>query len=47
MGFIFAHFVYKDSFGQIWVKITERSIRLESFHFGARFTNYGVSLCLF
>ena len=23
MGFIFAHFVYKRSFGQIWVKTTE------------------------
>ena len=37
-----AHFVYKESFGQRWVKITEWSIRLENFHFGARFTNYAV-----
>ena len=34
MGFIFAHFVYKRSFGQIWVKTTEWSIRFENFHFG-------------
>ena len=39
MGFIFAHFVYKWRFGQIWVKITEWSIRFENFHFGAYFTN--------
>ena len=42
MGFICAHFVYKGSLGQIWVKITEWSIRFENFHFGAHFTNYGV-----
>ena len=47
MGFIFAHFVYKGSFGQMKVKITERSIRLENFHFGARFTNYDVPFCSF
>ena len=47
MGFIFAHLVYKESFGQIWVKIAERSIRLEKFHFGAHFTSYGVPFCLF
>ena len=23
VGFIFAHFVYKRSFGEIWVKITK------------------------
>ena len=30
MGFIFAHFVYKGNFGEILVKIAERSIRLEN-----------------
>ena len=35
MGFIFAHFVYKGSFKQIWVKITEWSIRFENFRFDA------------
>ena len=45
--FIFAHFVYKVSFGQIWVKTTGWSIRLENFHFDARFTNYGVPFCSF
>ena len=39
---IFAHFVCKGGFGQIRVKITERSIRFENFYFGSRFTNYGV-----
>ena len=47
MGFIFAHFVYKGSFGQIWVKITEWSIRSDTFHFAAHFTNYGVKFCPF
>ena len=47
MGFIFAHFVYKESFGQIWVKIAERPIRLQKFNFGARFTTYDVPLCSF
>ena len=42
MDFIFAHFVYKGRLRKIWVKIAERSIRLENFHFGARFTSYGV-----
>ena len=31
MGFIFAHFVYKGNFGEILVKIAERSIRLENY----------------
>ena len=35
MGFIFAHFVCKGSFRQIWAKNTERSIKLENFLFGA------------
>ena len=47
MGFIFAIFVYKGSFGQIRLKIAERSIRLENFHFVARFTSYGVPFCSF
>ena len=47
MGFIFAHFVYKESFKQIWVKITEWSIRFENFRFDAHFTNYGVPFCSF
>ena len=47
MGFICAHFLYKGSFGQIWVEITERYIRLENFHFRARFTGYGVPFCSF
>ena len=47
MGFIFAHFVYKESCGQILVKITEWSVRLGNCYFGARFTNYGVPFCLF
>ena len=47
MGLIFGHFVYKGSFGQIWVKIMQGSIRLENFHFGVRLTNYGVPFCLF
>ena len=42
MGFIFAYFVYKGSFGEICVKTTEWSIRLENFHFDVRFPNYGV-----
>ena len=47
MGFIFALFAYNGSFGQIWIKVAERSIRLENFHFGARFTSYGVPFCPF
>ena len=43
----FAHFVYEENFGEISAKITEWSIRLESFHFGAGFTNYGVQFCSF
>ena len=46
MGYIIAHFLYKESFRQIWVKITEWSIRFKKFHFGAHFTNYGVPFCL-
>ena len=42
IGLIFAHFVYKESFGQIWVKTAERSIKLENIHFGDRFTSYGI-----
>ena len=45
--FIFFHFVYKESIGQSWIKVTEWSIRLENFYFGARFTNYSVSFCSF
>ena len=47
MGFIFAHYVYKGSFGQICVKITEWSITFENFHFVAHLTNYGVPFCSF
>ena len=47
MAFNFTHFVYKGSFGQIWVNITEWSIRFENFLFGAHFTNYGVPFCSF
>ena len=49
MGFIFAHFVYEGCFGQIWLKITEWSIRnrFANFHFGVNFTNYGVWFCSF
>ena len=32
---------------KIWIKITEWSIRLKNFNFGARFTNYGVPFCSF
>ena len=42
VGFIFAHFVYKGGFGQIWLKITESSVRFEILHFDVHFTNYGV-----
>ena len=35
MDFVFAHIVYKKDFGQIWVKTTEWSIRLENIHVGA------------
>ena len=31
MGFIFAHFVYKGNFGQIWVKTTEGLLDLKIF----------------
>ena len=47
MGFISAYFMYRGSFGQIWVKITEWSIRFENFHFGAHFTNHSVPFCSF
>ena len=47
MGFIFVHFLFKESFGQIWVKITELSLRFENFHFDAYITNYGVPFCSF
>ena len=47
IGFIFARFVFKGTFGQIWVKITELSPRFENFHFGAHFTNYSVPFCSF
>ena len=47
MGFIFPHFVYKESFGQICVEITGWSLRFENFHFGAHILNYGVLFSLF
>ena len=47
MTFNFAHFAYKGILGQIWVKITEWSIRFENFHFGAHVTNYGFPFCSF
>ena len=47
MGFILAHSVCKESFGQIWVKITKRLIRLEHFHFGTPVISHGVLFCSF
>ena len=38
IGFVFAHFVYKENFGQIWIKITDWYIRDTV----TCFTNYGV-----
>ena len=47
IGSLFANFVCKESFARIWAKIADRSIRLENYHFGARFTSYGVLFCSF
>ena len=35
MDFAFAYFLYKGSFGHIWIKTTERPIRPKNLHFGA------------
>ena len=43
--FGYFYFVYNLSFGQVWVKTAECSIRIENFDFGTRFTNYGVPFC--
>ena len=42
IGSVFAHFVNKGNFGQIWIKILDWSIRVENCHFGTCLTNYGV-----
>ena len=47
LGLVWLNFGSFESFGKIWVKIAERSIRLENFHFGARFTSYGFAFCSF
>ena len=45
-GYIFTHFVYNRSFGQIWIKIIGWSIRVENCNFRTAFRNYDVPFCI-